>query len=315
MVDKKILKIIKKWVCENDIWDFSPEMKEIYKQEISNYKHLPGRGINPSSLEEVETNIKKFFPRHFFKIQHSLYDLVSWGYHFFEDGTVTMIDIGCGPGTASLAVLDFYFQLISAYSTENIEFPFIKPLKFNFILTDVSSHCLLKATYLITKYLQHIVKQYDFTEDYLQIHPIIVTFQGEYPDVIPQIKAVLEYTGKANLLCFSNVLVQLTEKLKCEDADCILCENENTKKCKANKKIIKSLNQLEELKSDDDSYCQVIIIQEKGHWNLIQQILPGDHLSCNLVNMTQKNYNTDFSDASYTASYGRALYHYGKVNK
>lgn len=312
-LDKRILKKARGWLMDaNDIWDLSAEMKGVYDDAISDCPKNFDRGkiLNPKSLEDVTANTKLFFPRHFLKLQHTFYDLVSWGYHALEDGELTVLDIGCGPGTASLAALDLYFQIFCAYELEEQNYPYSLPFRFKFILVDNSQHCLLKATNLITNYLQHITTNLSFTESYIEIHPSIVTIKGAYPEVIPEIKKVLAYTGQANLVCYSNILVPLINSLKCDEGQeglCLFCDNVNTRDCTANKNIRKSEADMNFVRHKN--YTQYVIVQEKKHWNLIQPILPHENLNASLVNMKQKNYDSRYTFESYNTTYGRALYH------
>lgn len=220
---------------------------------------------------------------------------------------------GVGPGTVSLAVLDFCFQVLYAYAISDIEYPFDKPMKFNFILIDPSPYCLLKTQSLITDYFQHILKKYGGIEDYLDIQPQIITLKGEYPDVLSEIQSIIDFTGKSNLVCFSNVLVQIRDKCICSTGKkglCPLCNYLNTRKCEANKKIIDSLNKLTKFIDMKKENSFVMILQEKNNAHLIDPILPNENLKSFIATMKQKNYSIEYSNSSYETQYGRAIYYW-----
>jgi hypothetical protein len=300
-VNKDILESIKGRLCTNGIWDFSLDMKEFYEKVTAT---------------EVDKNLKELFPAHFLKIQHTLYDLASWDTQIFHENPVTLFDVECGMGTASLAVFDFFVQVLLAYDEKDIPNHYGEILKFNFILNDESSSCLEKAQHLIKEYISFIAEKHSFLKNYLQTEPTVYAFPYSYPEVIPYIQPIITESGPIYLTCFNNTLVQLVDKFKCDHGItgyCKYCDDRDTRNCIANRNIIESHTDLLELQGDGRSYSMVMIMQEQDQSNLILPVLPSNNLTIRTVKIPQRNYNSSINNYSYESAYKRALYHYWGV--
>ncbi|MCW2278722.1 hypothetical protein [Heliophilum fasciatum] len=317
MINKRVLEKVEGWLIHNGAWKLSPEMRHVYRSEIETYDDTQlTYNVAINDINDVKGFFKKYFPRHFLKIQHTLHDISLKGEDLLSRGfrTITILDIGCGPGTASLAALDYYFQVISGFvlTDLNIAWPYKVPIEFRFLLVDKNNDCLSQASKLIKNYLEYISSKYGGIEKFFSVKPKIITICEEYPDAISEInKAIIDFENPPKLIFYSNVLVPLLNRWKCDDGSwgyCDFCKDYKTRNCESAKKVIASHESISNNLREE--YYQVIIIQEKNNWEFIDSILPESELYSEVCKMKQKNYDDIYTSKYFTSKYGRAIFHH-----
>ena len=123
-------------ICPAGHWELSPIMENLLQDQI---RRLPDKtvsteeGRHPRTSGGIRGFLREYFVRHFFQVQDSVLSLLTEG-NLATSGpkTLHIIDIGCGPATASLAVTDLLGTLTSSSRMANA------PSILQYTLNDVS---------------------------------------------------------------------------------------------------------------------------------------------------------------------------------
>lgn len=296
-----VLDQVRACLQQNGVWDFSPQMKAIYTQEITSCKLDSIDSINPRSMPEIEGFLKEYFPRHFLKVQYA-FNSISNAYleNVLRLGFVNVLDIGCGPATAALAVLDYIFQTQLAFGHTRHDYPYPLPLHVNFTLVDSSPYCLLKANKLITAYFEHLAAAYPGIGQLIDLIPRIALVNELFPEALNTVEGVSSFTGQPNIVLFSNSIYAILKTLGCTD-DCP-CDLPAAAECLAVKRFRTGLGAITIL--TEPVFNLVLFVQEQKHMHQIGPLLRPRPRQAMELEMWQINYDQSYSSHSFHTTFG-----------
>ena len=141
---------------QNGVWQLSYAAKSVLRYHIS---RLPKRDVSemeeryPECAADMRAFLAKFFARHYSQIQNSLiaYMISEEFICTIRSGKIRILDIGSGPGIAYIAIADLLSCILQSMY-EISKWPYILPVRFDYILNDNSGYCLGTAHQMIHNY-------------------------------------------------------------------------------------------------------------------------------------------------------------------
>lgn len=155
---------------------FPPSLRQIYAELIEEFRKDPAaksfdqmgtwEGFKDPTLRGVAYRMYRWFPTHFFKFQDVL---LRWEQQCRESGqafllerpNVTFVDLGCGAGAASAAVLATLEQYQEFCKIRNVK---VDPIRVNLVGLDPAPLELDAYTRLISTYASAIAKRKIYVE-------------------------------------------------------------------------------------------------------------------------------------------------------
>jgi len=284
-MNRTLQNLIREEFCPNGIWQLSNTMKSVLKREIS---RLPKGEVSesetryPESPSAMRAFLIKFFTRHYFQTQHSLFDYMTSNefLSLLASGKLLILDVGCGPAVASLAITDMlacileYLENMGECSKGTI-------LKLTYVLNDISGICLGTGQRMLTNYYL-IGRRYGSGI----IHSRTISTQKAFPDNMSQLRRVRLNLGTYDMATFSYVVSPLNED-------------------KGFNGLVNGLLNIGKLCSHNGI---ILILQDRFQAALVRQMSRAIGISSHKEELTQYVYPSRNANETYTYSYYRCLY-------
>ena len=284
-MDNRLLDFVQNELCPNGEWKLSDYMKSALERQSS---RLPKAAVSeaetryPTTLAGTRAFLDVFFSRHYFQVQDSLLDYVVSG-EFTDSlalGKLQILDVGCGPAVASLAITDM-LGCILEYLRYTGGLPKSRFLNITYVLNDTSGICLGTGQRMLTDYFR-ICRAYN--KGTMRLRTICI--QEPFPSNMKQLRRIRNNLDAYNIAVFSYVVVPVSEEEGLDD-------------------FVNGLWSIEELSSTDG---RILILQDKFQTALVQRISRAIGVSAHKAKLTQATYPQRNANESYTYSYYQHLY-------
>lgn len=194
----------------NGIWQLSDLIKSILRRQIS---CLPKGNVSedetryPKSPVAMRAFLIKFFCRHYFQIQNSLFKYITSQdfYNIIRLGHLRIFDVGSGPAVTPLAITDMLNCYIKCLEKTG-EWPKGKRVKVDYILNDTCSLCLGTGKHMLAKYFQNNNCHRRI------IRGQTISIQKDFPDNLSQLQRIWLNIGKYDVVTFSYVINAMNEE-------------------------------------------------------------------------------------------------------
>jgi len=284
-VDKVLKNLIKSELCPNGIWQLSDVMESILKRQIH---RLPKNKVSetearyPKNPAGMRAFLVKFFTRHYFQAQNSLFDyMISQDFlDAISFGHLKILDVGSGPAVASLAITDMLSCTISHLEKLG-EWPNHNVIKITYVLNDTSGLCLGTGQHMLTDYFC-----FGRINDRRIITDRIISIQKAFPANLHQLRRIKYNIGTYDLIVFSYVISPLNED-------------------EGFKGLIDGLLKTRELCSHNG---RILILQDRFQKSLLRRISEAIGTSSNKHELTQCVYPKRNENEAYTYTYYCCLY-------
>jgi ribosomal protein RSM22 (predicted rRNA methylase) len=284
-MNNKLRDFIQNELCPNGAWELSDCMRAALKRQIS---RLPTAEISeeetryPTTLAGMRAFLDVFFTRHYFQVQDSLLEyLISDEFMYsLATGELRILDVGCGPAVASLAITDTLGYILEYFRYMG-GLPRNRFLNITYVLNDTSGICLGTGQRMLTDYFR-ICKAYN--KGTMRLRTICI--QEPFPSNIKQLRRIRNNSDSYNIAIFSYVVVPVSE----DDGF---------------GNLVNGLWSTEELCSTNG---QILILQDKFQTALVQRIGIAIGVSAHKAKLTQAVYPRRNANESYTYSYYQYLY-------
>jgi SAM-dependent methyltransferase len=271
--------------AEGRVWLLDERLKSLINVQMC---RLPSKEVSeqdtryPIDAAGMRAFLETFFARHFFQVQRTLSEYVdSPDFRLArESGHLRILDIGCGPAVASLAVYDIMNGIVlgqdSIGSVLRSQIP-----RVTHVLNDTSRICLGVGKHMIAQYLLPGMRRLgNPSED-----PIL-TLASPFPDNLHQIRSWATTLGNFDIVFLSYVVGVLADHYGLE-------------------KVVHAVSQLEELRQP---YGRMVIIQDRFQFSLMERIARRLGVQCNERTVTHEVYPRRGDDQKYTYTYYDCLY-------
>jgi ribosomal protein RSM22 (predicted rRNA methylase) len=197
-------------LCPNGIWQLKNIMESLLTRQISK---LPKSEVSetdtryPTTPASMRAFLEVFFTRHYFQIQNSLLDYITSDdfLNILESGQLQILDIGCGPAVASLAITDMLSCVIKNLK-ETVKWPKTRTIEVNYILNDTSGICLGTGQQMLTDYFRR-----NHGYGYGITRGQVISTQKAFPDNMSQLERIKLNLGAFDVVILSYVVVPLSE--------------------------------------------------------------------------------------------------------
>ncbi|MDD5326870.1 MAG: hypothetical protein PHY02_03535 [Phycisphaerae bacterium] len=272
---------IQKELCPNSEWNLSDYMRSALEHQIA---RLPKAVVSedetryPTTPAGMRAFLEVFFTRHYFQVQDSLLDYMV-SKEFMDSlaiGKLQIIDVGCGPAVASLAITDMLVHVLEYFRYAG-GLPGNRVLNITYTLNDTSGICLGTGQHMLT--------------DYFHIHRgamrmRTICTQEPFPSNVNQLRRIRNNCGAYNIAVFSYIAVPASEE-------------------EGFGSFINGMRSTEELCGTNG---RILLLQDKFHTALVQKISRAIGVSSRKANLTQVIYPRRNTNESYTYSYYQYLY-------
>ncbi len=199
-------------LCPNGIWRFSETVAKLFTRYINRLPETKVSGAEtryPTSLVGMRAFFETFFARHYFQVQNSLLNYMTSDEFAgsLRAGKLNILDIGCGPAVASLAITDL-LGCIFRHLTNAEQMRKSRKLRVNYTLNDTEGVCLGIAQELIRDYFRLNV-----LFDKNLCHERTFVIQKDFPENLIQLKRICEHVGFYDLIILSYVINPLNEEI------------------------------------------------------------------------------------------------------
>lgn len=284
-MDNRLRDFIQNELYPNGEWNLSDYMRTALERQIS---RLPKAVVPeaetryPTTLAGMRAFLDVFFTRHYFQVQDSLLDYMVSGKFIdsLANGKLQILDVGCGPAVASLAITDMV-RCILEYLRYTGGLPRSRLLNMTYVLNDTSGICLGIGQRMLTYYFR-ICRAYNKGS----IRPRMICIQDPFPSNMKQLRRIRNNLDAYNIAVFSYVVVPVSEEEGFDD-------------------FVNGLWSTEELSSTDG---RILILQDKFQAALMRRISRAIGVSAHKAKLTQAIYSRRNTNESYTYSYYRCLY-------
>jgi SAM-dependent methyltransferase len=274
-----------KELCPNGIWQPSATVKALVRYHIA---RLPESKVSengtryPKNPAEMRAFLIKFFTRHYFQTQHSLFDYMTSNdfLNLLTSGKLQILDIGCGPAVASLAITDLLVCIVEHHKDIG-KWPKGKTVKIAYLLNDTSGACLGTGQRMLSDYFS-ISKKHSRGI----IHGRTISVQKAFPVNMNQLRRVQRNLGTYDIITFSYAIVPLDE------------DNGLTN-------LADGLLNIETLCSP---HGRILILQDKFKAPLMRRLSRAIGTSSHQEELTQHVYPNRNTNETHTYTYYRCLY-------
>jgi ribosomal protein RSM22 (predicted rRNA methylase) len=195
-------------------------------------------------------------------------------------GKLRILDVGCGPAVASLAITDMLGYILE-YLRYTGGLPKSRFLNITYVLNDTSGICLGTGQRMLTDYFR-ICRAYNKRTMRLRT----ICKQEPFPSNMKQLRRIRNNLGAYDVAVFSYVVVPASEEEGLYD-------------------FINGLWSIEELSNADG---RILILQDKFQAALVRRMSRAIGVSAHKAKLTQAIYPRRNANESYTYSYYRCLY-------
>jgi len=288
------------------IWSLSPEIYRLYQKfRLDQPVPKSANSTDPLNEQDVMEMFTFYWPSHILKIQHALSMLFSTKIMvdiFSNSHEINIIDIAVGSATGSLAFSDYIYHFPLQICKN-------KPIRINYILTDISSACVNVSRKLIEEYYRTICGQKNTSTPKAalgKIHNIIRPF----PDCCDGVcESIYESSNSLNLFLICNALDLLL--LRKHGAPKTWTQYEFAKyRGGAFQRLVKvreGLRAFSETGRINNPF--VFILQEKKFMNLVDFLSPSDEIPVYRPFMMQMGYRPDKPNRPFPIDYQFLAYH------
>jgi ribosomal protein RSM22 (predicted rRNA methylase) len=284
-MSSRLRNFVQNELCPNGEWKLSDYMKSALERQMS---RLPEAAVSetetryPTTLAGMRAFLDVFFTRHYFQVQDSLLDyMVSDEFmDSLATGKLRILDVGCGPAVASLAITDMLGYILG-YLRYTGGLPRNRFLNITYVLNDISGVCLGTGQRILTDYFR-ICRAYNKRTMGLRT----ICKQEPFPSNMKQLRRIRNNLGTYDVAVFSYVVVPASEEEGLYD-------------------FINGLWSIEELSNADG---RILILQDKFQAALVRRMSRAIGVSAHKAELTQAIYPRRNANESYTYSYYRCLY-------
>jgi hypothetical protein len=210
-MDKNMKQLMLEELRPNGVWQLPDDVKSVLKRQIS---RLPKEAVEenedryPERPAAMRAFLVKFFARHYLQTQNSLIEYISSQdfYNIIRLGHLRILDVGCGPAVASLAITDMLSCLIRHLKNAG-EWPRWKKVKVDYVLNDTSSVCLGTGKGMLTDYFKANSRRNRRVSC-----GQVISIQKGFPDNLKQLQRVRFNLGKYDIAIFSYVASTISEE-------------------------------------------------------------------------------------------------------
>jgi len=151
----------------------------------------------------------KFFTRHYFQTQHSLFNYMTSNEfpNLLASGKLQILDIGCGPAVASLAITEM-LAFILKYLRDTGEWQSGRTLKVTYVLNDTSNICLATGQEMLNNYFR-----FGHRDNLFSIHSRIFTVEKAFPRNMIQLRRISCNIGRYDITNFCYFAESYAEKV------------------------------------------------------------------------------------------------------
>jgi len=283
---KTLLTLVQEELCPNGVWQLRDTMESVLRCQMSK---LPKRDVSedesryPVTREGMRVFLDTFFARHYFQTQNSLIDYMT-SIEFLNQlvsGKLQILDVGCGPSVASLAITDMLDSILRNL-VEIDGWPKNKIVKIHYVLNDTSSICLGTGQDILADYFRRI-KRYNSGGIF---QGYTVTIQKAFPNNISQLRRISLNIGRYDIATFSYVIVPLIEK-------------------EGFTELVKGLFNIQSLCSDNG---RILILQDKFQEQVVKKLSKATGIPMHREELKQYIYSSKNENETYAYSYFAGVY-------
>ena len=190
-MSSRLRNFVQNELCPNGEWKLSDYMKSALERQMS---RLPEATVSeteiryPTTFAGMRAFLDVFFTRHYFQVQDSLLDyMVSDEFmDSLTTGKLQILDIGCGPAVASLAITDMLGYILK-YIRYMGGLPKVRFLSITYVLNDTSGICLGTGQRMLTDYFR-VCRAYN-------MRPRTICIQDPFPSNMKQLRRIRNNLG------------------------------------------------------------------------------------------------------------------------
>jgi len=272
-------------LCPDGVWQLSDVVKSLLTYQIS---RLPKGEVSedetryPQSLTGMRAFLSKFFARHYFQTQNSLFNYMTSQDFFdvFRHGHLRILDVGSGPAVASLAITNVLLCVLEHLKGIG-KWPKGKIVKVEYVLNDTSGICLGTGQHILSDYFRITGRNNTGI-----IHSRTTRIQKAFPDNMNQLRRIAHNLGPYDIVTFCYVVSPLNED-------------------KGFDGLVNGLLDIERLCNIDG---RILILQDRFQAGLVRRMSTTIGVSSRKEESTQQVYPSKNTDETYTYTYYRCLY-------
>lgn len=284
-MNETLQNFVLKQLCPDGVWQLSDVVKSLLSYQLS---RLPKGGVSedetryPQSPVGIRAFLMKFFARHYFQTQNSLFDYMTSQDFFdvFRSGHLRILDVGSGPAVASLAITNMLVFVLEHLKDVG-EWPKGKMVKLEYVLNDTSGICLGTGQHMLNDYFRITGRNNTGI-----IHSRTTRIQKAFPDNMNQLRRIAHNLGTYDMVTFCYVISPLNED--------------------------KSFDGLVDGLLDIERPCNVdgriLILQDRFQAALVRRMSKAIGVSSRKEESTQQVYPSKNTNETYTYTYYRCLY-------
>jgi len=280
----ELLKRVSDELCPDGNWRLSDVMEKLLRLQMNS---LPQRTVSeeetryPTRPASMRAFLDTFFARHYFQVQDGLlaYMTSEEFLNLLDKRELNVLDIGCGPAVASLAITDMLTCILRHLKSISLQ-AYTKEIKIRYILNDTEGLCLGVGRQLLENYFR-------LSRQHGRLHQNgMFAIEKGFPSNMTQLKRLHDNIGPYDITNFSYVVNPLNEEEGLRNLSAGLLQVE--KLCSASGRIL--------------------ILQDRFSDSLMRRIVRAIGQSCRKRVLSQHVYSTGNSNALYTYSYYCCLF-------
>jgi ribosomal protein RSM22 (predicted rRNA methylase) len=280
----ELLKRVSDGLCPDGNWRLSDVMEKLLRLQMNS---LPQRTVSeeetryPTQPASMRAFLDTFFARHYFQVQDGLlaYMTSEEFLNLLDKRELNILDIGCGPAVASLAITDMLTCILRHLESISLQ-AYTKEIRIRYILNDTEGLCLGVGQQLLENYFR-------LSRQHGQLHQNgMFAIEKGFPSSMIQLERLHGNIGPYDITNFSYVVNPLNEEEGLRNLSAGLLQVE--KLCSASGRIL--------------------ILQDRFSVSLMRRIVKAIGRSCRKRVLSQHVYSTGNSNALYTYSYYCCLF-------
>jgi ribosomal protein RSM22 (predicted rRNA methylase) len=284
-MNETLQNFVLKQLCPDGVWQLSDIVKSLLSYQLS---RLPKGEVSedetryPQSPVGMRAFLMKFFARHYFQTQNSLFNYMTSQDFFdvFRSGHLRILDVGSGPAVASLAITNMLVCVLEHLKGVG-DWPKGKMAKLEYVLNDTSGICLGTGQRMLNDYFQITGRNNTGI-----IHSRTTRIQKAFPDNMSQLRRIAHNLGTYDMVTFCYVISPLNED-------------------KGFDGLVDGLLDIERLCNVDG---RILILQDRFQVALVRRMSKAIGVSSRKEESTQQVYPSNNTNETYTYTYYRCLY-------
>jgi len=184
----------------DNVWELDVEIEGILKRQIMSLPSSSSLSTQEYRYPEDKPSLRgfldKFFARHFFQVQNAILqpDCFERILTAIKNGNITIVDIGCGPAVASLALVNLF-----SYISYNMH----RPVNVNIVLNDTVPEMLSAGRKMLNIYKNRLSG--------VNISRII-NIDTPFPESMVHLRRISNMLNQYDICCLSYVLLPFKEE-------------------------------------------------------------------------------------------------------